>query len=170
MQSHESIRSDRPDELEEKIIDALGLFKNIEKSEWKNKQWTDNIKKSVEDVLKERGYKIRAWLYDLTGIEEENGCLRRIPLVLESEWKNNKSDYLSNIQYDFEKLLVSRADHKILVLEVSNEEEKNKIIEQLLQCIEKVDYSMSGDRYLFACWKRENEKEGHFDCPVYVVS
>ena len=51
------------------------------------------------------------WLYDVTwGEVDENQCLKSIPLVAECEWGNAEA-FLE----DFEKLLVAKADLKIMV-------------------------------------------------------
>ena len=131
-------------------------------------------------LLKKRKYKVYAsnreqndsgeWLYDLTGIEEEGDYFKSIPLVLESEWKwkNNQKKYEGEILYDFRKLLVSRADHRVMVLEVESEKKEKEVVERLLQHVQKCRHSTEGDRYLFACC-RQVEKKWVFDCSVYVV-
>ena len=166
-----------PDKLEEDICNELHKLDNTPRGKG-NTWWTEEVKNAVGDVLKERNYKVYASnynqtdgserLYDLTGIEEEDGYLKSIPLVLESEWKNAKGKYESRIRYDFEKLLVSRAEHRVMVLEAKSEEKGKEVVERLLQHVKKCRHSTEGDRYLFACC-RQVEKKWGFDCSVYVV-
>jgi len=166
------------DEFEKNIDNEFHKLDNIPSGKG-NKWWTKEVKNAVRKVSKEREreYKIyasgcdqadgREWLYDLTCLEEEGDYLKGIPLVLESEWKNTKKNYEEyGIRYDFKKLLVSRADHRVMVLEAESDEKGKDIINQLLQHVQKCRHSMVGDRYLFACWSKA---KGVFDCSVYVV-
>jgi len=167
-----------PDELEKDIVSEFHKLDGIEG--WFNKRWTEEVKNAVGRVLKKRGHKVYAsncdqkdsgeWLYDLTGIEEEGDYWKGIPLVLESEWKgrNNQRNYEGEILYDFRKLLVSRADHRVMVLEVESKEKEKEVVERLLQHVQNCRHSTGGDRYLFACC-RQVEKKWVFDCSVYVV-
>ena len=166
------------DKLEKAIISKLPS--DIPQRKWTNRRWTKEVKSAVRCVLKENGFKVYAsncdetdgteWLYDLTGIEEENGYLRRVPLVLESEWKrwDTQENYEREILYDFRKLLVSRADHRIMVFEAKSEKEEKEVIEQLLQHVQNCQHSAKGDRYLFACCIQVEEK-WEFDCSAYAV-
>jgi len=127
--------------------------------------WTKEVKNAVGRIAEQRGYSVYAsgmggeWLYDLICLEYEDEYLKGIPLVLESEWSRDSVDA------DFQKLVVARADHRIMVLEVSDKKKK-EVIERLLQHVQKCRHSTIGDRYLFACW---SEKERVFNCSVYVV-
>ncbi|MFZ0035536.1 MAG: hypothetical protein WAK60_11200 [Sedimentisphaerales bacterium] len=165
------------DEFEEDINkEFLPINETLLKKEKGAGRWTKAVNNAVSKVSKKRGYKVCAskcdqkdgaeWLYDLTCLEEENGYLKSILLVLESEWENTKKIYKDEILYDFKKLLVSRADHRIMVLDVKSEEEEKEIIDQLLQHVEKCRHSTIGDRYLFACWNKEEQR---FRCSPYVI-
>jgi len=124
----------------------------------------------VGRVAEKRGYSVWAtgyshakggeWLYDLTCLEYEDGYLKGIPLVLESEWDRG------GVDADFQKLIVARADHRVMVLEVESDEKEKEVVEQLLQHVQKCRHSMVGDRYLFACWSKAKRV---FDCSVYDV-
>jgi hypothetical protein len=177
------------DKLEENIIDEFrdklkGIPKwNREKNEgMKNAQWTKEVKNAVGRILKKNSCKVCAsaceqkdsgeWLYDLTGIYiNEGGYFERIPLILESEWKwckNTQEEYESEIIKDFRKLLVSRADHRVMVFEAESEEKEKEVIGRLLQHVRNCRHSAAGDRYLFVCW-RLMDKKWVFDYSVYVV-
>ncbi len=54
--------------------------------------------------------------------------------------------------YDFQKLVVARADCRVMVLEVKSDKNKEEVIQQLLQHARKCRHSTKGDRHLFACW------------------
>ena len=177
----EKIEDDKLDELEKNIISEFesNNFNNIPHKEWKQKQWTEKINNAVGCILRQRGYKVYAsnckeadngeWLYDLTGIEEKGGYFKSFPLVLESEWKGcNQKKYKDEILYDFRKLIVSRADHRVMIFEVGHKEKKENVVEPFLQHVRNCRHSMAGDRYLFAWWKRSKNK-WIFDYSVYEV-
>lgn len=90
--------------------------------------WTFKIKQGLTDLGISLGYRVCAsgvneatageWLYDLVWYDmDELGFLRSVPLVLESEWLRS----LSDIKYDFEKLLVSNAPYKIMICQNGKE-------------------------------------------------
>ena len=85
-------------------------------------QWTQTIKAFLGRLGSTKGYRICAsgaeesfeseWLYDLVWFKEnEKGYLIEVPLVVESEWKQN----LKDIKFDFEKLLVSKSPLKLMI-------------------------------------------------------
>ncbi len=54
----------------------------------------------------------REWLYDMLWYEyDDNENLKRIPFVLECEWAYSEV----GVNYDFEKLLVTKADFKVII-------------------------------------------------------
>jgi len=172
------------DELENDIVTQSHELNNQNNKGWFNKRWTREVKNAVGTVLKKKGYKVLAsnfeqadgpeWLFDLTGIKEKDGYLKNIPLVLESEWRSRgrwretEEVYDDNILYDFRKLLVSRADHRVIVFEAESEEKEGKVVERLLHHVQNCRHSTEGDRYMFACC-RQVEKKWVFDCSVYKV-
>ena len=79
---------------------------------------------------------------------------------MESEWQGK------GVNYDFQKLVVARADCRVMVLEVKSDKNKEEVIQQLLQHVRKCRHSKKGDRYLFAC---RNSVRRSFDCSVHIV-
>ena len=166
-------KKSEPDLFERDIIKKLKeKHDNTPPGKWPNPLATHDVKKDVGEVAREKGYKVRAtdfdgpeqseWLYDLTCLKfDKDDYLEDIPLVMESEWKNKYE-----IRKDFEKLLVSRAKYRVMVLQVKSDEEEKEIVEQLRQCVEKCQCSMKRDRYLFACW---NSEKRLFNCIVYEI-
>ena len=161
-----------PDELENDIIKEFKSSFNdiplLNNGGWRQQQWTENIKNAVGRLLEQRGYTVYAsncggeFLYDLTGIEEKGDYINSIPLILESEWLQEGQ------LHDFRKLIVSRADHRVMVFEVGHNEEKEDIVKPFLQHVRNCRHSMVGDRYLFAWWKRSMNR-WIFDYSVYEV-
>jgi len=156
-----------PDPFEEDIGNELCKLDKTplgKRAEW----WTKEVKNAVGRIAEQRGYPVYAsgmggeWLYDLICLEYEDEYLKSIPLVLESEWDKG------GVDADFQKLVVARADYRVMVMCVSSNEnkEEEKLINKLLQHVEKCRHSTVRDRYLFACW---DEKKREFNCQVYKV-
>jgi hypothetical protein len=130
--------------------------------------WPQEVKNAVGRIAKQRDYSVYAtgmgaeWLYDLICIEYEDKCLKGIPLVLESEWREG------GVDADFQKLVVARAYHRVMVMCVTSNEnkEEERLINELLQHVKKCQHSGVGDRYMFACF---DEKKRNFNCSVYKV-
>ena len=100
------------------------------------------------------------WLFDMTWIEQSEGYLLSLPLVLESEWSPEGSSE------DFQKILVARADHRVMVLTCNPSRPPQDAIDVLIQEVDQCKLSQYGDRYLFACWE-EPAKE--FSFMLHVV-
>ena len=89
------------------------------------------------------------WLYDVTCLSyDAGGYIRRIPLVAESEW-GSKDD----VYYDFEKLLLARADVRVMVFDgrVYGAANMDRF-EEFAKYIGKCDSTETGDTYLLAAW------------------
>ena len=87
-----------------------------------DRTWTSELKRRIGDLGRERGYHICAsgraapggqgeWLYDFVWLSIEGQSIVDVPLVLESEWAID----LKNIDGDFSKLLLARADHRVMI-------------------------------------------------------
>lgn len=89
------------------------------------------------------------WLYDVTWLawSTDGSVALDVPLVLESEWKR------SGIGYDFDKLLLARAQLRVMVFETVNRGQSETITSGLLRRIAAFAPSRPGDRYLFAAWE-----------------
>lgn len=82
-------------------------------------------------------------------------------LVLESEWGNDQC-----ILYDFAKLLIARADHRVLIFTKKNHDQTRKLVERLKKQISQFVKSEPGDRYLFIAWE---DDVNDFVPELYVV-
>ena len=80
-------------------------------------------------------------------IENEFGWTIRQPLILESEW--DRSD--AGLKDDFQKLMVSRADLRLMVFQRATELEAKKAM-SFLEDGARHGISQNGDCYLLACW------------------
>jgi hypothetical protein len=122
---------------------------------------TRKVKNAVGRVAKESGFKWAAagcdadvvdenaeWMWDGGAwIENDSGWTIRQPLILESEW--DRSD--AGVKDDFQKLVVSRADLRLMVFQRATEPEA-KLTMSVLECGARLSLSEPGDRYLMACW------------------
>ena len=85
------------------------------------------------------------YLFDLAWFEyKDDGGMTSMPLVLECEW--GKED---EVDYDFQKLLVAHAAHKVMIMQ-GNEPERH--FARLSQLVANSAIAPAGDRYLFLLW------------------
>jgi hypothetical protein len=71
-----------------------------------------------------------------------------MPLALESEWGEGYCAILE----DFQKLLVSRADHRIFICKQPTHEDWIDCVVLLIEQIHRHRGTQKRDRYLFGCW------------------
>ncbi len=161
------------DSVEEQIKQALirlqqraGIIGNTSAA------WTRAVKNAVGRVGANLGYEVYAsschfakygeWLFDLTWADyDEDEYLRSIPLVLECEWIPKE------VCDDFCKLMVSRADHRVIVFWTRDMASMKKMVKELIEEVKNSQLTKKGDRYLFACLI-ENSSELFFQ--LYVAS
>ena len=111
------------DLIEAEIVEVLReAEERASKEEWSDSTWTREIKSSIARIGNRCNYAVYAssipeakggeWLFDMTWIEQNRkGGLLSIPLVLESEW-GRSADAID----DFQKLLIARADRRVMAL------------------------------------------------------
>ena len=144
--------------------DIQGILDKINsdglKYEWSDTEWTKQIKSRLCDRGKNKGYFVYAssadgkdggeWLYDLTWLNySEDGLLINVELALESEWS------IKGIDDDFQKLLLCRAEMRMLVFQAKSISEAKEKISNLKRQIARFTKSLKGDIYLFSCWNIE---------------
>ena len=101
------------------------------------------------------------WLYDVTCLRyDEDGYVYQVPLVAESEWGGP-----DDITDDFTKLLLARADLRVMVFDGGFFPEGDKF-KTLKPWIERCAMSFPGDAYLLAAWSRS--KDGFEYCQIEV--
>ena len=129
--------------------------------------WTYHLKKRLANLGKRKDYKIAVggfgnefageWLYDLVWYkEDEEGCLIKIPLIMESEWDKN----YSGIKFDFEKLLIGNAEKRLMICQ-SRKRNIDNLLNQLKNAIDKFNENIN-DRFLFAILNCDTDDEFHF--------
>ena len=84
------------------------------------------------------------WLYDLVWLlQSRDGVIVDVPLILESEWGVKSKDR----REDFEKLLLSRAQHRVMVFQQRSDMER--ICDRYIEQVQRFGLTRAGDRYLF---------------------
>jgi hypothetical protein len=148
---------------EERIIALLddvnaGL---VGSNDWSDDLWTKAIKRRLIQEGHKNSCKVYTsgfdgvadggeWLFDLSWLVYEDGKVKRVEMVLESEWK------LAGVDDDFQKLLLARAQLRVMIFQVRTQEEFNDQISHLCEQVNIFEQAEIGDRYLFSCWVAED--------------
>ena len=148
--------------IENEIVTYLKSLPEKSKSEgweWKSGRWTEAIKLGLLNIARKKPPKLIVcsngiegtdygeWLYDMIWLEnDENDGIKNVPLVMESELNSPDNE----VDEDFLKLLVARADHRIWIFQRRTREEITASIHSCIQRVRNCRSSQPGDRYLFA--------------------
>jgi hypothetical protein len=146
---------------------------------WEGGQWTRMIKEELVRLAATYGCEAYAsqctnakageWLYDVVWLQagegQNEGMLTDSPLVAEIEW-----DRPGAVMDDFQKLLLARADTRLMIFATANTTLAEKRTETLIQQIHAYSRTESGDRYIFACLdnRYSDDKPFNFSCREYV--
>ena len=116
------------------------------------------------------------WLYDLicfTYDEDEHYALNNTIMVMESEWKGKRNsakghdgnDPYGEVKYDFQKLLISNADIKLMVY---LQHKEDKTYESLTQYFKKrIDnYHQGRESDIFLFVRYSHKKQGKRECLI----
>lgn len=151
-------------EIELSIISALNEF--IKRAEdWEHDTyWTKSIKEILRDIGKKKNYKVYSsginnvdygeYLYDLVWSEYTESIIS-IPLVTEIEWRK---DFVDDIQPDFEKLLIAKAELRLIIFQAENDVKAKSFFEFLNQIVDNFKLKQPGERYLYICLSHEGPK------------
>ena len=92
------------------------------------------------------------FLFDMTWIVlNKEGYIAKVPLVLESEWKRGQE-----IHNDFQKLIVARADLRVMIFSAVNEDSADSEIRKIKKQVRQFTLGGPADRYLIAAFSEEN--------------
>ncbi|MFM1999647.1 MAG: hypothetical protein RL204_1594 [Bacteroidota bacterium] len=174
----DKLESTEYDFIETQIISALDSFLEkevdyaLEKFKGKNAPWTKRIMAILTDLGESHDYEVyasghydntvTAWLYDLVWSEVQNGDLTSIPLVVESEWPRG----LRDIKTDFEKLLVTNAEHRLMICQASSSRKLSELKSFFCRSINSYRLGRSGDRFLVAIY--DDCDTGEFIYQLYI--
>jgi hypothetical protein len=122
-------------------------------------EWTKGVKQALGEIGRYRSLAVtvhgwegatdRQWLFDMTWAKEwgkGKEFLRSLILAMECEW--NRTD--EELDWDFQKLLVVRADLRLFVF---NQKDKDAIEEKMARFKKQISGyrdTQDGDRYLLA--------------------
>ncbi len=145
------------DKTERAVCKALTRFhKNWWRYPKTDGAWTRAVKNTVGTIGHQLGYRVYAasskferngeWVFDLGWFKMRGEIIIDLPLALESEWSPDDA------MDDFQKLLVSRARHRVMVLWSRKRTSADRLITSLIRQVATYRGSQSGDRYLFCCW------------------
>jgi hypothetical protein len=127
--------------------------------------WTSHIKKRLCDLGHHNGFEVRTegcseadageWLFDLVWLKKHAGGeqLTGMPLVMQLEW----GQHLKEIVTAFEKLLVSKAGHKVIVFQRSSPDQVKNAITILMDRIGSFQPLSPDERYLLAGYSYEQQ-------------
>jgi len=144
------------DAVEKKVMAAVALVPPLAPDGlWPNRRWTHEIKAHLGAMGLERGHSVFAdeclgagaqWLFALCWVDLRKGRMRGLPLALEVEWNLN----MGEIAEDFDKLLQSTAQHRVMVFEQRNAPDVAMVLKSLKARIAAYGPRRKGDRFLFA--------------------
>ena len=148
-------------ELESRVAAALNDIPSRCSSK-SDVDWTNAVKSSVAGAIHGQGLAIhtncaqiqdakqKEWIYDLCAIEKnEKGHLLSVKLVLESEWSNNRKER----QWDFQKLLIARAELRVFVTQARTAAAATAALEQCQAEVVQSSVSLRGDRFIVCIWE-----------------
>ena len=148
-------------EIEKSLTGIFDRWEDLPDPE-SDAEWTRTIKNTIGRIGKDQGYEIYAaesnfsdngeWLYDMTWLKMSGARVLGVPLVLECEWTP------SGTLEDFQKLLVARAERRVMVHWAPDEQAARRTIRDLVAQVEEFELSQPGDQYLFACYLGDSDR------------
>ena len=147
----------------ERILAGFDELEGVETGDFNARRWTKEIKTKLCEVGNGLGHYTCAsnvgeianhgeWLFDVCWLEW-NGDLYSVPMVAECEWGDGH-----HIRDDFQKLLVARADIRLLVCDAGwfgMEEEAKATAQQICGWVHAFNGTRLGDVYLLVAYERE---------------
>lgn len=97
------------------------------------------------------------WVFDACWLKYEGETLRNLTLAAECEWWAAKPIEHEN---DFSKLVVAKADLRLLICEVQNEKKREELMEWLKWYASGFKPTKGG-AYLISCWVIDEQKFTH---------
>ena len=152
--SHEFVPDSNELEIEGCLRDAGAA---AVEERWDTPRWTKELKTRIAKLPFARGLTAYShehpdgeWLYDLTLLKQTKGSLDRCVLAAESEWGRR-----SDVSNDFQKLILARADYRLMIYEVFHEDDADRIARDLIAEVANFESRAEGDRYMFAAWVQD---------------
>lgn len=126
---------------------------------WTRSEWTKRVKDVLCKVGRAQKYVVTAhglgnktehqWLFDMAWAIEcglNRAYLQRLVMIAEFEWNRKAAD----LDWDFQKLMVGRADFRLFVFDQKSEKDVKRIMDRFVEQISMYQGTQEGDRYLLA--------------------
>jgi hypothetical protein len=131
----------------------------IKEADSAKSKWTQVIKAQLCKLAADHGAQVCAnrctgaywpeWLYDVVWLRVDEAPLSTMildsPFVAEIEWSADGA-----VRDDFQKLLLSRADTRLMVFQAWDEARAKKIMDELVEQVKAYARTRDDDRYIFA--------------------
>ena len=132
------------------------------------KNWTKIIKEKISILGQGNGYhsccstistaNFGEWLFDLCWLKyDPEDFLIDSKLILECEWNVGER----HIYGDFQKILVGKADLKVMIFQAASETRRQELITIMQTFIQKYGRVEKDEKYLFSCWVFETKLFQH---------
>lgn len=135
-------------------------------------QCTTEIKRIIGNIGQQLNYEVMAggdndfegeWLYDIVWYSNNEVGFNKMILAVECEFSRG----LKHIQYDFDKLLVTNAENRIMIcMSLGNEPGFEKIITQCNEAINNYEMLPKGSRFLLLIW--DDYHSGKFESRIII--
>jgi hypothetical protein len=103
------------------------------------------------------------WMYDVHWYtEHDHYSTTSLELAVESEWESRRKDDKSNdfhsgVKYDFQKLLITNANLRLMIFKVSKEEELETLYTYFKAAIKGYTSLIEGDTFLFIAFHNKSK-------------
>ena len=164
-------QSDNLDEVEMAIRETVnGIAADEGHEAWSDANWTKELKNALVKLGQRHDFQGFAsgsewapwgeWLFDLTWADEPAGFLRSLPLIVEMEWRDR------GVDDDFQKLVVARAEHRVLLFNFPPGQSRQPVLDRLLGNVTEFAGTCVGDRYLIGGWVDTDDR---FQWSLHIV-
>jgi hypothetical protein len=130
-----------------------------------DESWTSRVKERLCNLGHRNGFEVRTegcseadtgeWLFDLVWLEKHTDTERftSMPLAMELAWGAHEKEIVTH----FEKLLVAKAGHKVIVFQRSSPDRVHNVMTILMGRIKNFRPLSPDERYLFAGYSYEEQ-------------
>jgi hypothetical protein len=122
-----------------------GLYEVVKSGDqgerWTRSEWTKHVKDAIFKIGRKKKYVVTThglgdrtepqWLFDMAWSVEcgpDSAYLQRLVLIAEFEWNRKEVD----LHWDFQKLMVGRADYRLFVFDQKSKEDVRTIMKRFV--------------------------------------
>jgi hypothetical protein len=165
------VMGDRLNPIEREVCEALnGLEGQWRQIDIRDPNCTRALNRTLERIGKRLGFEVymrrrkpqyyTEWLYDMTWLRADGKWMIDFPMAMESQWSPGE------VLDDFQKLVVSRARHRVMIMWQQSVKLAEELISSLLEQVRRCKLVERGDRFLLVCWVEDQER---FEVRLHVV-